>query len=227
MPHLITRKCINCGYCESICPTNAIYADGEPWSISQIENEHEIVLYNGEKISNNELQPPISEESYFIVPDKCNDCAKDTKILCVSVCPIEECIIPDLDLLNPQNSESSNNNFGESKKLIPVNQENHTESRTQKNSNSLGALENHEDLNRLKQRVKELIRNNKLNQAISEAQTNLGKVNPGLFNEIYVLESQLKELDKEYNRKGTISFEDFRRNNTIIVHRFLSIIDEI
>mgnify|MGYP000515663114 CR=1 FL=1 len=49
----------------------------------------------GKKIDANEAQKPISDELYYIVPDKCTECVGfHDEPQCASVCPVD-CCIPD------------------------------------------------------------------------------------------------------------------------------------
>jgi ferredoxin len=75
MATMITAECINCGACEPECPNTAIYQGGVEW-------EH-----NGAK------HPPISNEVFYIVPEKCTECVGfyDHEA-CAAVCPVDVCI---------------------------------------------------------------------------------------------------------------------------------------
>ena len=75
MSYLINEECINCGACEPECPNKAIYAGGEEYEL------------------NGEMHPALSEEFYYIVPEKCTECVgfHDEK-QCVSVCPVDSCV---------------------------------------------------------------------------------------------------------------------------------------
>lgn len=79
MALLITDECINCGACEPECPNTAIYEGGMEWTL------------NGKK------HPPISNEYFYIVPDKCTECVGFyDEPQCMAVCPVD-CIIVDPD----------------------------------------------------------------------------------------------------------------------------------
>ena len=56
MSTMITEECINCGACEPECPNTAIYEGGAAW-----ENR-------------GESHPAISQDIYYIVPEKCTEC---------------------------------------------------------------------------------------------------------------------------------------------------------
>jgi ferredoxin len=75
----ITDECINCGACEPECPNTAIYEGGVEWEL------------NGEK------HPPLSNDYYYIVPEKCTECVGFyDEEQCAAVCPVD-CCIPDPD----------------------------------------------------------------------------------------------------------------------------------
>ncbi len=98
MAIIITEECINCGACEPECPNNAIYEAGVDWSIAQgtgvIGN---FTLKNGTVVEANEMFKPISDEVYFIVPDKCTECTGfHEEPQCAAVCPVD-CCVPDPD----------------------------------------------------------------------------------------------------------------------------------
>jgi len=72
-----TDDCIDCGACEVVCPNKAIYMGGVGWKFRGVTYE------------------PISEEGYYIVPEKCIECIGFSDYpLCVLACPVD-CIIPD------------------------------------------------------------------------------------------------------------------------------------
>ena len=75
MSLLINEECINCGACEPECPNTAIYAGGEEYEL------------NGQK------HKALSDEYYYIVPEKCTECIgfHDEK-QCVAVCPVDCCV---------------------------------------------------------------------------------------------------------------------------------------
>ena len=54
-----------------------------------------IVLPNGKEVNADEPQIPISDEFYFIVPDKCTECKGfHEEPQCAAVCPVD-CCVPD------------------------------------------------------------------------------------------------------------------------------------
>ncbi len=92
----ITEDCINCGACEPECPNTAIYAGGEGYE------------YNGQSF------PALSDEFYYIVPEKCTECAgfhDDEQ--CVAVCPADCC------LKDPKHEEAKDALLAKAKVLHP------------------------------------------------------------------------------------------------------------
>jgi ferredoxin len=76
----ITEECINCGACEPECPNTAIYEGGAQWELD------------------GETHDPISEDIYYIAPDKCTECVGFfEQEQCAAVCPVD-CCIPDPDI---------------------------------------------------------------------------------------------------------------------------------
>lgn len=76
----ITELCINCGACEPECPNDAIYQNGARWELF------------------GETYDPISDELYYVVPDKCTHCVGfPDEEQCMVVCPVDEYIIYDPD----------------------------------------------------------------------------------------------------------------------------------
>jgi len=85
MATLITEECINCGACARECPNTAIYGGGEPWALDGRSG------------------PPLREDIYYIVPEKCTECVGfHEREQCAVVCPVD-CCIPDPDL--PESEE--------------------------------------------------------------------------------------------------------------------------
>ncbi len=77
MATVITSECINCGACEPECPNTAIYQGGVEWE------------FNGQ------MHPAISNDIFYIVPEKCTECVGffDHEA-CAAVCPVD-CCVPD------------------------------------------------------------------------------------------------------------------------------------
>jgi ferredoxin len=77
---LITEECINCGACARECPNTAIYEGGQPWELDGVEH------------------PPLREDIFYIVPDKCTECVGfHDREQCAVVCPVD-CCVPDPDI---------------------------------------------------------------------------------------------------------------------------------
>lgn len=72
---MITSECINCGACEPECPNVAIYQGGVEWEWNGVKNA------------------AISNEIFYIVPDKCTECVGffDHEA-CAAVCPVDACV---------------------------------------------------------------------------------------------------------------------------------------
>lgn len=96
MAIIITDECINCGACEPECPNNAIYEAADDWRYSDgTFLKGNIVLPNGNAANADDAQEPISDEYYFIVPDKCTECKGfHDEPQCAAVCPVD-CCVPD------------------------------------------------------------------------------------------------------------------------------------
>lgn len=96
MAYVITEECINCGACEPECPNNAIYEGGEEWSFAEgTELDGNVEMANGEEVDANEMMEPLSDDLYYIVPDKCTECKGfHEEPQCASVCPVD-CCVPD------------------------------------------------------------------------------------------------------------------------------------
>lgn len=101
MAIMITDECINCGACEPECPNNAIYEGGMDWSIN--DGTSVTGSYKAEfgQIDAESRQEPVSDEFYYIVPDKCTECVGfHEEPQCAAVCPVD-CCVPD-----PEREES-------------------------------------------------------------------------------------------------------------------------
>ena len=92
----ITDDCINCGACEPECPNTAIYEGGIEWRYADgtgVKGTFE--LLNGAKAEADTKHPPVSNEYYYIVPDKCTECVGfHEEPQCAAVCPVD-CCLPD------------------------------------------------------------------------------------------------------------------------------------
>lgn len=98
MAIMITDECINCGACEPECPNNAIYEGGVEWAIADgttITGPY--TLKDGSEVDAEDQQTPISDDFYYITPDKCTECVGfHEEPQCAAVCPVD-CCIPDPD----------------------------------------------------------------------------------------------------------------------------------
>ena len=96
MAIIITDDCINCGACEPECPNNAIYEPGDAYKFSDGTTlTGKVVLPNGKEVDADAEIEDISDEFYYIVPDKCTECIGFfDEPQCAAVCPVD-CCIPD------------------------------------------------------------------------------------------------------------------------------------
>ena len=96
MAIIITDECINCGACEPECPNTAIYEGAEEWRYKDGTSlTGDVVFPNGTAVDAEVLQMPVSDEYYFIVPDKCTECKGfHEEPQCAAVCPVD-CCVPD------------------------------------------------------------------------------------------------------------------------------------
>lgn len=94
MAIMITDECINCGACEPECPNNAIYEGGMDWAINDGTSiSGTYPLEGGKIVDANERQEPVSDEFYYIVPDKCTECVGfHEEPQCAAVCPVDCCV---------------------------------------------------------------------------------------------------------------------------------------
>src|SRR6186713_2032868 len=89
----ITDECINCGACEPECPNNAIYEPGTEWAFEDGTTLKGTVELRGISIDASERHTPISNEIYYIVPDKCTECVGfHEEPQCAAVCPVDCCL---------------------------------------------------------------------------------------------------------------------------------------
>lgn len=100
MAIIITEECINCGACEPECPNNAIYEAGVDWSIAdnvKVKIKGPYTLHDGTVVDAADMHSAISNEVYYIVPDKCTECIGfHEEPQCAAVCPVD-CCVPDPD----------------------------------------------------------------------------------------------------------------------------------
>ena len=92
----ITDECINCGACEPECPNNAIYEGGVEWSFSDGTTVKGMVtLMDGTLLDAAQRNPPVANDIYYIVPNKCTECQGfHEEPQCAAVCPVD-CCVPD------------------------------------------------------------------------------------------------------------------------------------
>ena len=98
MAIIITDECINCGACEPECPNNAIYEGAVDWKASEgTVWKGTVTLKSGLTIDANAAHQPVSDDVYYIVPDKCTECKGfHEEPQCAAVCPVD-CCVPDDD----------------------------------------------------------------------------------------------------------------------------------
>ncbi|MBK8956125.1 MAG: 4Fe-4S dicluster domain-containing protein [Saprospiraceae bacterium] len=98
MAIIITEECINCGACEPECPNNAIYEGGIEWAMSDgTKLKGNYTLEDGTLVDADKKLKPVSNEYYYIVPDKCTECKGfHEEPQCAAVCPVD-CCVPDPD----------------------------------------------------------------------------------------------------------------------------------
>ena len=103
MAIIITDECINCGACEPECPNNAIYEASDEWKYEEGTSLNGVVLLpNGKQVDAAKEQDPISDEFYFIAPDKCTECIGfHEEPQCAAVCPVD-CCVPDEDVVETE-----------------------------------------------------------------------------------------------------------------------------
>ncbi|MBK9109162.1 MAG: 4Fe-4S dicluster domain-containing protein [Saprospiraceae bacterium] len=98
MAIIITEECINCGACEPECPNNAIYEGGIEWAMADGTKLSGLYkLEDGTQVNADDKLKPVSNEYYYIVPDKCTECKGfHEEPQCAAVCPVD-CCVPDPD----------------------------------------------------------------------------------------------------------------------------------
>jgi ferredoxin len=107
MALMITEDCIGCGACEPECPNNAIYEQGETWIFPEKITE----------LNQKRMMPPLSEEVFFIVPQKCTECVGfHEEPQCAMVCPVD-CCVPDPDWVESKEDLLKKKVFLESLKI--------------------------------------------------------------------------------------------------------------
>ncbi len=102
MAIMITDECINCGACEPECPNTAIYEGGVEWKWADGTDLKDIEMEDGSKVDAKEVQEPVSDEFYYIVPGKCTECTGfHEEPQCAAVCPVD-CCVPDPDYVETE-----------------------------------------------------------------------------------------------------------------------------
>ena len=98
MAIIITEECINCGACDPECPNTAIYEPAAEWAyVDGTELTGAIEFGDGTTIEAEARQEPVSDEVYYIVPEKCTECEGfHEEPQCAAVCPVD-CCVPDPD----------------------------------------------------------------------------------------------------------------------------------
>jgi len=90
----ITNECISCGACESACPNNAIYRGEYEWAIADgtsVRGNYQ--LLNGAVTDAEAIHQPLSNDIFYIVPDKCTECMGfHDQPQCAFVCPVDCCV---------------------------------------------------------------------------------------------------------------------------------------
>ena len=93
MAIIITDECINCGACEPECPNTAIYEGGVEWTWGGGNELTEVEMSDGTVMPANTPMEPVSDEFYYIVPDKCTECIGfHEEPQCAAVCPVDCCV---------------------------------------------------------------------------------------------------------------------------------------
>ena len=104
MAIIITDECINCGACEPECPNTAIYEGADDWRYSDgTDLKGDVILPSGKAVNAQEPQIPVSDEYYYIVPDKCTECKGfHEEPQCAAVCPVDCCVADDAHVESEQ-----------------------------------------------------------------------------------------------------------------------------
>jgi ferredoxin len=94
----INEECINCNACEPECPNNAIYEPGIEWAVSDGTGVKGLfTLLDGNSIDASMRNAPISNDFYYIVPNKCTECQGfHEEPQCAAVCPVDACQLDEM-----------------------------------------------------------------------------------------------------------------------------------
>lgn len=108
----ITDECINCGACEPECPNNAIYEGAMDWKASDgTDLSGMVTMPSGHLLNADEAQPPVSDDYYYIVTDKCTECKGfHDEPQCAAVCPVD-CCVPDEQHVETESELLQKKNF--------------------------------------------------------------------------------------------------------------------
>lgn len=102
MAIMITTECINCNACEPECPNNAIFENAIDWNFAIGTQLTEVELEDGTVMDAKTSQKAISNDFYYIVPDKCTECKGfHEEPQCALVCPVD-CCVPDPDYVEAE-----------------------------------------------------------------------------------------------------------------------------
>lgn len=76
------------------CPNHAIYEPGWAWRFSDETNVKGLFTgRSGIMVDADAEQPALSDDYYYVVPDKCTECEGFyDEPRCVSLCPIDCCV---------------------------------------------------------------------------------------------------------------------------------------
>jgi ferredoxin len=90
----INEDCIVCNACLPECPNNAIYEPGVEWAIKDgTDVKGNYMLLDGSVVEAGKRNAPISNDLYYIVPDKCTECQGfHEEPQCAAVCPTDACV---------------------------------------------------------------------------------------------------------------------------------------
>lgn len=101
---VINDDCINCDACVPECPNNAIYEPEDEWSYADGTNlSGNVTLWDGREVDAEAKNAPLSDEFFFIVPDKCTECQGfHEEPQCAAVCPTDAIHV---DEDNPETEE--------------------------------------------------------------------------------------------------------------------------
>ena len=94
----ITDDCIVCNMCLPECPNMAIYEPGVEWTMNDGTSLNgAVTLMDGRVTDAHQRNLPVSNDYYYIVPDKCTECQGfHSEPQCASVCPVDACVPDEL-----------------------------------------------------------------------------------------------------------------------------------